>query len=211
MYGILIKYLPLCFVKIIKMSQTPSHSGKLIIFSAPSGAGKTTLVHHLLSKKFGLEFSISATTRAIRKGEVDGKDYYYLSIEDFKKRIDNKEFVEWEEVYANNFYGTLRTEVERIWAKGNHVIFDVDVRGGVKLKEYYQERALSIFVKVPSVEELEKRLRERGTDSEDSISKRVFKMNFEMSFQDQFDVVLLNDNLDEAVAKAQKLFDDFTK
>ncbi|MFY7829963.1 MAG: guanylate kinase [Flectobacillus sp.] len=187
-------------------------NGKLIIFSAPSGSGKTTIVKHLLATNSNLGFSISACTRDKRgRNEENGKDYYFMTPDEFKQKIVNQEFVEWEEVYPGAYYGTLKSEIERLWAAGKHVIFDVDVRGGVKLKEYYKERALSIFVKVPSVEELEKRLRERGTDSEDSISKRVFKMNFEMSFQDQFDVVLLNDNLDEAVAKAQKLFDDFTK
>lgn len=186
-------------------------NGKLIIFSAPSGSGKTTIVKHLLATNSNLGFSISACTRDKRgRNEENGKDYYFMTPDEFKQKIVNQEFVEWEEVYPGAYYGTLKSEIERLWAAGKHVIFDVDVRGGVKLKEYYKERALSIFVKVPSVEELEKRLRERGTDSEDSISKRVFKMNFEMSFQDQFDVVLLNDNLDEAVAKAQKLFDDFT-
>ena len=187
-------------------------NGKLIIFSAPSGSGKTTIVKHLLATNSNLGFSISACTRDKRgRNEENGKDYYFMTPDEFKQKIVQQEFVEWEEVYPGAYYGTLKSEIERLWSEGKHVIFDVDVRGGVKLKEYYQERALSIFVKVPSVEELEKRLRERGTDSEDSISKRVFKMNFEMSFQDQFDVVLLNDNLDEAVAKAQKHFDDFTK
>ncbi len=186
--------------------------GKLLVFSAPSGSGKTTIVRHLLAQPdLNLEFSISCTTRAPRGEEVDGKDYYFISWDEFKKHIKAEEFVEWEEVYPGAYYGTLKSEIERLWASGKHVIFDVDVRGGVKLKEYYKERALSIFVKVPSVQELEKRLRERGTDSEDSISKRVFKMNFEMSFQDKFDVVLLNDDLTEAFRKAQKLFEEFTQ
>ena len=209
MYGILIKYLPLCFVKIIKMSQTPTHSGKLIIFSAPSGAGKTTLVHHLLSKKFGLEFSISATTRAIRKGEVDGKDYYYLSIEDFKKRIDNKEFVEWEEVYANNFYGTLRTEVERIWAKGNHVIFDVDVDGGLNLKHAFKDKALAIFVMPPSLESLRTRLETRDTETPESIERRMKKAPQELEKSVGFDKIILNDDLNEAKKKAETYVREF--
>jgi guanylate kinase len=187
-------------------------NGKLIIFSAPSGSGKTTIVKHLLANNDNLGFSISACTRDKRgRNEENGKDYYFMTPEEFKTRIDNDEFVEWEEVYPGAYYGTLKSEIERLWASGKHVIFDVDVRGGVKLKEYYKERALSIFVKVPSVQELEKRLRERGTDSEDSISKRVFKMNFEMSFQDKFDIILLNDDLTEAFRKAQKLFEEFTK
>ncbi len=187
-------------------------NGKLIIFSAPSGSGKTTIVKRLLANNANLGFSISACTRDKRgRNEENGKDYYFMTPDEFKQKIDNQEFVEWEEVYPGAYYGTLKSEIERLWASGKHVIFDVDVRGGVKLKEYYQERALSIFVKVPSVEELERRLRERGTDSEDSISKRVFKMKFEMSFQDKFDVVLLNEDLEVAVAKAQAMFDEFTK
>jgi guanylate kinase len=185
-------------------------NGKLIIFSAPSGSGKTTIVKHLLANNENLGFSISACTRDKRgRNEENGKDYHFMTPDEFKQRIVNNEFVEWEEVYSGAYYGTLKSEIERLWASGKHVIFDVDVRGGVKLKEYYQERALSIFVKVPSVEELEKRLRERGTDSEDSISKRVFKMKFEMAFQDQFDIILLNDDLTAAFRKAQKLFDEF--
>jgi guanylate kinase len=190
--------------------QSLLENGKLIIFSAPSGSGKTTIVKHLLANNENLGFSISACTRDKRgRNEENGKDYYFMTPDEFKQRIVNNEFVEWEEVYSGAYYGTLKSEIERLWASGKHVIFDVDVRGGVKLKEYYKERALSIFVKVPSVEELEKRLRERGTDSEDSISKRVFKMKFEMAFQDQFDIILLNDDLTAAFRKAQKLFDEF--
>jgi guanylate kinase len=185
--------------------------GKLIIFSAPSGSGKTTIVKHLLANNPNLGFSISACTRDKRgRNEENGKDYYFMTPDEFKARIDNNEFVEWEEVYPGAYYGTLKSEIENLWASGKHVIFDVDVRGGVKLKEFFKEKALAIFVKVPSIEELEKRLRERGTDSEDSISKRVFKMKFEMTFQNQFDEILVNDDLDEAFAKAQKLFEEFT-
>jgi guanylate kinase len=186
--------------------------GKLIIFSAPSGSGKTTIVKHLLANNPNLGFSISACTRDKRgRNEENGKDYYFMTPDEFKARIDNNEFVEWEEVYPGAYYGTLKSEIENLWASGKHVIFDVDVRGGVKLKEFFKEKALAIFVKVPSIEELEKRLRERGTDSEDSISKRVFKMKFEMTFQNQFDEILVNDDLDEAFTKAQKLFEEFTK
>ena len=185
-------------------------NGKLIIFSAPSGSGKTTIVKHLLANNDNLGFSISACTRDKRgRNEENGKDYHFMTPDEFKDKIIKNEFVEWEEVYSGAYYGTLKSEIERLWASGKHVIFDVDVRGGVKLKEYYKDRALSIFVKVPSVEELEKRLRERGTDSEDSISKRVFKMKFEMAFQDQFDVILVNDDLTTAFRKAQLLFDEF--
>jgi guanylate kinase len=186
--------------------------GKLIIFSAPSGSGKTTIVKQLLANNSNLGFSISACTRDKRgRNEENGKDYYFMTPDEFKARIDNNEFVEWEEVYPGAYYGTLKSEIENLWASGKHVIFDVDVRGGVKLKEFFKEKALAIFVKVPSIEELEKRLRERGTDSEDSISKRVFKMKFEMTFQNQFDEILINDDLEEAFAKAQKLFEEFTR
>jgi guanylate kinase len=186
--------------------------GKLIIFSAPSGSGKTTIVKHLLANRTDLGFSISACTRDKRgRNETHGKDYYFLTPEDFRERIDKDEFVEWEEVYAGAYYGTLKTEIERIWSSGKHVIFDVDVQGGLKLKKYFQEKALAIFVKVPSIEELEKRLRERGTETEDSISKRLFKVKFEMSFQNQFDVILINENLEDTLEKAEKLVNDFLK
>lgn len=186
--------------------------GKLIIFSAPSGSGKTTIVRHLLSKYNNLGFSISACTRDRRgRNEVDGKDYYFLTPDDFKKRIDNNEFVEWEEVYPGGYYGTLKSEIERLWASGKHVVFDVDVKGGLKLKEYFQERALAIFVKAPSEEAIKERLMSRGTETEDSLSKRLFKVKFEMSFQDKFDVILVNDDLETALAKAEELVEDFTK
>lgn len=186
--------------------------GKLIIFSAPSGSGKTTIVRHLLTKYNNLGFSISACTRDRRgRNEVDGKDYYFLTPDDFKKRIDNNEFVEWEEVYPGGYYGTLKSEIERLWASGKHVVFDVDVKGGLKLKEYFQERALAIFVKAPSEEAIKERLMSRGTETEDSLSKRLFKVKFEMSFQDKFDVILVNDDLEAALAKAEELVEDFTK
>jgi guanylate kinase len=186
--------------------------GKLIIFSAPSGSGKTTIVRHLLAKYSNLGFSISACTRDRRgRNEVHGKDYYFLTPEDFKTRIDNNEFVEWEEVYPGGYYGTLKSEIERLWASGKHVIFDVDVKGGLKLKEYFQERALAIFVKAPSEEAIKERLMSRGTETEDSLSKRLFKVKFEMSFQDKFDVILVNDDLEAALAKAEELVEDFTK
>lgn len=184
--------------------------GKLIIFSAPSGSGKTTIVRHLLAKYNNLGFSISACTRDRRgRNEVDGKDYYFLTPEDFKARIDNKEFVEWEEVYPGGYYGTLKSEIERLWASGKHVLFDVDVKGGLKLKEYFQERALAIFVKAPSEEAIKERLMARGTETEDSLSKRLFKVKFEMSFQNRFDVILLNDNLETALEKAEELVENF--
>ncbi|SDM88069.1 guanylate kinase [Siphonobacter aquaeclarae] len=186
-------------------------NGKAIIFCAPSGSGKTTLVKHLLSahpERFG--FSISACTRDKRgRAEEHGKDYYFLSIDEFKRKIDEEAFVEWEEVYPGGYYGTLKSEVERVWASGRHIIFDVDVRGGLKLKEYFGDRALSIFVKVPSMEVLEQRLRARGTETEDSLSKRLYKVRFEMSFQDKFDVILVNDDLDKSTREADQLVSDF--
>ena len=187
-------------------------AGKLIIFSAPSGSGKTTIVRHLLAKYNNLGFSISACTRDRRgRNEVHGKDYYFLTPEDFKTRIDNDEFVEWEEVYPGGYYGTLKAEIERLWAEGKHVLFDVDVKGGLKLKEYFKERALAIFVKAPGEEAIKERLMARGTETEDSLSKRLFKVKFEMSFQDKFDVILVNDDLETALAKAEELVEDFTK
>lgn len=188
------------------------HNGKLIIFCAPSGSGKTTIVKSLLKSNTNFGFSISACTRDRRgRNEEHGKDYYFLTPEDFKKKIDNDEFVEWEEVYPGAFYGTLKSEIERIWSQGKHVIFDVDVKGGIKLKNYYKDRALAIFVKVPSMEVLEERLRERNTDTEESISRRLFKAKFEMSFEDRFDYILVNKNLEVAVRKAQDLIDEFLK
>lgn len=183
--------------------------GKLVIFSAPSGAGKTTLVHHLLSKKFGLEFSVSAATRSQREGETDGKDYYFLSVDDFKKRIENKEFVEWEEVYTDNFYGTLRTEVQRIWNKGNHVIFDVDVEGGLNLKHAYGDKALAIFVLPPSLESLRKRLESRDTETSESVDRRMKKAPHEIEKSVYFDKIILNDNLNEAMKRAEELVRGF--
>lgn len=191
------------------MEEKPS--GKLIIFSAPSGAGKTTIVHHLLSKKFGLEFSVSATTREKRPGEIDGKDYYFLSVEDFKNKIQNKEFVEWEEVYTDNFYGTLRSEVERIWEKGNHVIFDVDVDGGLNLKHAFNEKALAIFVMPPSLDRLRERLESRDTETTESVNRRMKKAPKEIEKCVDFDKIILNDNLSEAFKKAENMVREFLK
>lgn len=184
--------------------------GQLLIFSAPSGSGKTTIVKALLAQNPDLGFSISACTRDRRgRAEEHGKDYYFLSPEEFKQKIKEDAFVEWEEVYAGAYYGTLKTEVERLWSLGKNVIFDVDVMGGLALKKYYQDRALAIFVKVPSLEVLEQRLRERGTETEESLSKRLFKMKFELSFEDQFDQTIINDDLDKAIAEAQALYQAF--
>ena len=157
--------------------------GKTIIFSAPSGSGKTTIVRHLLNKYPDLGFSISASTRDKRgRTEAHGKDYYFLSPEDFKKKIDDKEFIEWEEVYEGNFYGTLKSEIQRIWDQGKNVIFDVDVKGGLNLKKYFGDKSLAVFVKVPTLDILKERLKDRGTDTDESISRRLFKANFEMFF-----------------------------
>ncbi|MEO1054998.1 MAG: guanylate kinase [Bacteroidota bacterium] len=185
---------------------------KAIIFSAPSGSGKTTIVKHLLENNKNLGFSISACTRDKRgRNEENGRDYYFLTPDEFKEKIDGDEFIEWEEVYEGNFYGTLKSEIEQIWSEGKHVIFDVDVKGGLNLKKYFKDRGLAVFVKVPSLDELKSRLQDRNTDSEDSISRRLFKAKFEMSFEDQFDTTLVNEDLEESLKKAQKLFDDFTK
>ena len=184
--------------------------GKAIIFSAPSGSGKTTIVRYLLDKNPDLGFSISASTRDRRgRTEQNGKDYYFLSPQKFKENIDNNEFVEWEEVYEGNFYGTLKSEVERIWSEGKNVIFDVDVKGGLNLKKYFGDSALAIFVKVESIEVLKARLHDRGTEDPESLSRRLFKAQFEMGFQDQFDVVLVNEKLDKSLAEAQQLYNEF--
>ncbi|MEN2283768.1 guanylate kinase [Algoriphagus sp. SE2] len=184
--------------------------GKAIIFSAPSGSGKTSLVRHLIQKIPNLGFSISACTRDKRgRHEVHGKDYYFLSQEEFKKRIDEDAFIEWEEVYEGNFYGTLKEEIQRIWDSGRAVIFDVDVKGGLALKKYFGDQALAIFVKVPSLEVLASRLSDRGTESEESLSRRLYKAQFEAKFEPQFDVTIVNDDFAVSSAEAEKLVGDF--
>jgi len=186
--------------------------GKLIIFSAPSGAGKTTIVRHLLSKYADkLAFSISATTRERRGAEVDGLDYYFISKEEFLHKVAKHEFIEFEEVYSGTFYGTLKSEVERIWAEGKHVIFDIDVVGGLRLKSKFPEEALAIFVNPPSLDVLKDRLRGRGTDSEEKLRERFAKAEHELSYADKFDVVLDNFDLETAKADADKLVLDFIK
>lgn len=183
--------------------------GKLIIFSAPSGAGKTTIVHHLLKVFPDLEFSVSACSREMRKGEEYGIDYYFLSVDEFKDKIERGEFVEWEEVYKDNFYGTLRSEVERIWKKGKHVIFDVDVIGGINLKKQFGANALSVFVMPPSIEHLENRLKSRETETPESIARRMGKAEQELKTANQFDKIILNDKLEHAFEEAERIVEDF--
>ncbi len=184
--------------------------GKLLVFSAPSGSGKTTIVRHLLGiDNLNLEFSISATSRGKRGEEVHGKDYYFLSSKEFKTKIKNDEFLEWEEVYRDNFYGTLKTEVERIWAKGKHVIFDIDVSGGLRIKRKYPEETLAVFVKPPSIDELKIRLKKRKTETEDKINMRIAKASAELATAPLFDVIIENQHLDKALQEAEELVRNF--
>lgn len=192
-----------------KLKDIPSQ-GKLIVFSAPSGSGKTTLVRHLLQQEeLNLEFSISATSREKRNNETDGKDYYFLDTQAFKNRIKNDEFLEWEEVYRDNFYGTLKTEVKRIWGKGKNVIFDIDVSGGLRIKRKFPDQTLAIFVKPPSIDELKIRLKKRQTESNDKINMRIAKASAELATAPLFDVLVINDDLDNALAESYKLVSDF--
>ena len=183
--------------------------GKLIIFSAPSGAGKTTIVQHLLKVFPQLEFSVSACSRPIRVDETNGVDYYFVSVDKFKQKIKDDEFVEWEEVYKDNFYGTLKAEIERIWKKGKHVIFDLDVVGGLNLKKQFGNRALSVFVMPPSIEHLEMRLKSRETETPESIARRIGKAENELKTAKQFDKVVLNDKLEHAFVEAEKIVSEF--
>lgn len=184
-------------------------SKKMIIFSAPSGSGKSTIINHLLNKGYPIEFSISATTREPRGKEQPGVEYYFFSIEEFKAKIKAGEFLEYEEVYENRFYGTLNSECERIWAKGKTIVFDVDVAGGIRLKELFGDRALAIFVQTPSFEELRKRLLARNTETPEELEKRISKAEFELQFSYMFDVVVLNDVLANACAKTEEIVSEF--
>jgi len=183
--------------------------GKLFIFSAPSGAGKTTIVKNLLLHNPLLEFSVSACSRTMREGEINGKDYYFMSANEFRTKIDNNEFLEWEEVYTDQYYGTLKTELERIWSLSHHVIFDVDVVGGLNIKKAYPEKALSVFVMPPTPETLKQRLLNRCTETEESIRKRIDKAHWELGFADKFDIILVNDKLEDSVKKAIEIVDNF--
>jgi guanylate kinase len=184
--------------------------GKVIIFSAPSGSGKTTLVRYLLENQANLGFSISATTRKPRTQlEKHGEDYYFFSHEEFMQKVSNHEFVEWEEVYPGMCYGTLKTEVDRIWAQNKHVLFDVDVKGGVTLKQYFGDKALAVFVRVKNLDVLRERLMSRNTETEASLVKRIGKAREEMAYEENFDVSLLNDDIEEAKDKASKLINEF--
>jgi guanylate kinase len=179
--------------------------GKLLIFAAPSGAGKTTIVRHLLGRFPQLAFSVSATTRSRRDHEQDGRDYYFMDVATFRQKMAEGAFVEWEEVYEGQYYGTLRAEIERLWSEGKHVLFDVDVKGALRLKAAYPDRALAVFVKPPSPETIRQRLIARGTETPETLAKRMARVAEELSYEPQFDEVLVNDDLAEALAEAEAL------
>ena len=183
--------------------------GKLVIFSAPSGAGKTTIVKHLLSLNLNFGFSISATTRKPRGQEQNGKDYYFLSVDEFNLKISQEEFLEWEEVYPGCFYGTLKSEVDRICKNGQNILFDVDVVGGSNIKKYYKEKALAVFIQPPSIQELENRLLTRSTDCPDVIKERIAKAEHEMTYADLFDIIIINDKLEVALQEAEEKVSEF--
>ena len=185
------------------------NNGKVIIFSAPSGTGKTSIVQLLLQKQINLSFSISACTRKKRDNEIDGVHYYFLTLDSFKSKIANSSFIEWEEVYKDQYYGTLKEDIERIWKSNNHVVFDVDVKGGIALKKHFGDNALSIFIEPPSIEELRNRLIQRGTEDNTSLNKRVDKATLELSYKNEFDIVIVNEILDNACNEAEVLIKKF--
>lgn len=180
---------------------------KLVVFTAPSGAGKTTIVRHLLAKYKELDFSVSATTRVARSNEVHGKDYYFLTLEEWNQKIEENDFLEWEEVYENQYYGSLKSEVDRLWSEGKYVIFDMDVKGATNIKKIYGEKAVTVFVKPPSSEILFNRLRSRNTETEESLKKRIARAAEELTYENSFDIVLLNDKLDVCLEKAENIIE----
>ncbi|MBK7432290.1 MAG: guanylate kinase [Bacteroidetes bacterium] len=182
---------------------------KLLLFCGPSGSGKTTIVHHLLDSDSRLKFSVSATTRQKRTNETDGKDYHFISVDDFKKRIANDEFVEWEEVYVNGYYGTLKSEIESIWANGKIPVFDVDVEGGLKIKSIFGEQLLAVFVRPPSIEDLHQRLHARNSETPESFKARILKAEHELTYADRFDHIIVNDSLEQALEEAHRLANGF--
>jgi len=185
--------------------------GKVIIFSAPSGSGKTTIVHEVMKRVEGLGFSVSATSRAPRPGEVNGRDYYFISPEEFREKVERGEFIEWEEVYPGTYYGTLRSEIERLWREGKNVVFDVDVVGGSNLKRIFGEKALAIFIQAPSIEVLKQRLEQRGTETPESIARRLAKAGFELGYAKLFDRIIINDQLEAAIEQTVEAVKSFLK
>ncbi len=192
-------------------SNNTYNKDKLIVISAPSGAGKTTIVHYLLQQNLNLEFSVSACSRAKRPNEKDKVDYYFFNTDEFRKKIEQNEFVEWEEVYPDQYYGTLKSELQRIWSKGHLVIFDVDVIGGINIKKLYKEKCLAIFIMPPSVEELKKRLKNRSTESDESLKKRVARAKKEMDYANKFDIIIINDQLEKAQSETEAVIRKFLK
>ena len=191
------------------MNHSKEFKGKAIILSAPSGAGKTTIVENLLQTNLPLKFSISACSRTKRENEIDGIDYHFLTLPEFKKKISDNAFIEWEEVYKDSFYGTLKSEIDRIWDSGHHVLFDVDVIGGISLKNYFQENALSIFIDPPSIQVLFQRLKDRATENEESLKKRMSKAESELKFKEKFDKAVINYQLEKAITETTEMVQKF--
>ncbi len=191
------------------MNQETTFEGKIIIFTAPSGSGKTTIVRHLLKKYDFLGFSVSATSRKKREKEIDGKDYYFLKEEKFRKKVEEGAFVEWEEVYQGKYYGTLKSEIERIWSKGKHVVFDIEVKGATNIKKIFPDNSLAIFVRPPSISELRKRLLGRKTESDEMLKRRLARAEEEMTYENTFDKVLINDLLEVALEEAEQITESF--